>query len=272
VHGSGFVVDGKVELPSGALDVWNWIDNPILRLRKGEDVRARRTVWIRQVVLHTTKGIPGGTDQRAQDIRAGLGPFTNAGETCSRWWSKSPESAGAHLVVDHDGKVYCLADLLTEAAQHAAHANQTSIGVEIYQGREAELYEGQLQVVVEVCDWITRRFGIQRQIPHRYLGPVRRLMDDVADVVGVVGHRDLTRTRGSGDPGMGIFNRLGLAGYEPFDYSLGEDRDVWRRRQRALGIDPADGIAGPATVQRLRQAGHLHGLWVARPDDEELVA
>jgi hypothetical protein len=265
--GTGLVIAGKRETVAG-LDVSSWLDMPDLRLRKNEDFRQRNTTWIRQIVLHTTKGIPGGDDQRPQDIRAGLGPATDAGEAVARWWSKDPTPAGAHLVVDFDGRIYCCCDLFTEAAQHAKHANQTSVGIEIYQGREAELYEGQLDVVVRLCDALTRRFGIQRQIPHRYLGPVRRLMDSVEDVVGVIGHRDLDRARGAGDPGSAVFYRLGLAGYEPWDFSLSEERDVWRRRQRDLGIDPADGIAGPVTVSRLREKGHAHGLWVSRPGDE----
>ncbi len=270
--GTGFIIDGGREQIIG-LDCTNWIDNPALRLRKGEDFRDRqRENWIRQLVLHTTKGIPGGSDQRPQDIRPGFGPAVNAGELCSRWWSKDPQPAGAHLVVDHDGRIYCCVDLHREAAQHASHANQTSIGIEMYQGRGAELYEGQLGVTVKLCDFLTRRFGIQRQVPHRYLGPVRRLLEDVKDVVGILGHRELSRQRGRGDPGSAIIDRLGLAGYEPLDFELSQDRDVWRRRQREKAIEPADGIPGPATVARLRAKGYRHGLWVSRPGDEDPVA
>lgn len=263
--GSGFVIDGAPEHFEG-LDVTSYLDNPDLKLSK-EDARERRTTWIRQLVLHTTKGIPGGEDLRPQQIRAGLGPSVDAGELCNRWWTKDPTPAGAHLVVDHDGRIYCCADLTRSAAQHAGHANQTSVGIEIYQGRDAELYEGQLDVVVRLCDHLTRRLGIQRQIPHRYVGPVRRLLDNVDDLVGIVGHRDLSRARGAGDPGSAVFYRLGLAGYEPFDFSLQEERDVWRRRQRERNINPADGIAGPGTVARLRAQGHAHGMWVLRPGD-----
>jgi len=265
--GTGAIVNGQAELADG-LEIENYLDNPVLRLRKGEDVRDRRQTWIRQVIIHTTKGIPGGGNKTEQDIRPGFGPAVGAGERCSRWWSKSPESAGAHLVVDHDGRIFCCCDLLREAAQHARHANQTSIGIEIYQGADAELYEGQLDVTVALVDWLTRRFGIQRQIPHRYVGPSHRLCadDQIGRVVGVLGHRDLATNRGRGDPGNAIMNRLGLAGYEPFDFDQSQELEEWRRRQRGMGLT-ADGVPGPTTITALRKLGKPHGMWRLRPGD-----
>jgi hypothetical protein len=266
--GSGVIIDGQAELVPG-IDVENWHDNPVLRLRKGQDFRDRKTDWIRQVILHTTKGIPGGDDNRSQDIRPGVGPPVHAGERCARWWSKDPEPAGAHLVVDFDGAVFSCVDLRREAAHHAKHANETSIGIEIYQGSAAELYLGQLEVVVRLCDWLTRRFGVQRQIPDLYRGPSRRLMDakEIRDVVGVIGHRDCAASRGRGDPGDKIFYMLGAAGYEDLNFDNREDLDAWRRRQRDMGIQKADGIPGPQTVAALAALGRPHGMWVERPGD-----
>ena len=146
-------------------------------------------------------------------------------------------------------------------------------------GSDAEMYDGQLDVVVQLCDWLTRRFGIQRQIPHRYVGPSRRLMipEQLLGVVGVLGHRDLTNRRGPGDPGNAIMNKLGKAGYEPLDFDQRADLDTWRRRQRGLGITKGvDGVPGPITVRFLRAKGrgkgeaHVPlpaGLWVVRPGD-----
>jgi hypothetical protein len=278
VSGTGLVINGTRELVPG-LEVESFHDNPSLRLM-GEDVRPRHTGWIRQIVIHTTKGIPGGSDPRPQKILEGFGPSMDAAERCSRSWSMSKSVGGAHLVVDFDGQVSCMADLQTEAAQHASHANQSSLGIEVYQGSAAELYVGQLDVVVALVDWLTARFLVQRQIPAGpYAGPISRLMSGVDDVVGVLGHRDLTNRRGPGDPGSKIFYMLGAAGYEPVSYELGEDRDRWRQRQRLLKVDPVDGIPGRATCAALKAADIIPGLkgprraglWVSRPGDERFA-
>lgn len=266
--GTGLICDGQ-RIAVGDLDVTNWLDNPRLRLGPG-DFRRRgpsEAAWVHLIVLHTTKGIPGGGDQRPQVIRPGFGPGGDAAERVVRFWTGEERGAGAHLIVDFDGAVFCCADLRREASYHAGHANGASVGIEIVQGRDAELYEGQLDATVRLCDALTRLLGIQRQVPHRYLGPLPRMTSEVGDVVGVIGHRDLTNRRGAGDPGSAVFYRLGQAGYEDYDFALSADRDEWRRRQRALGMLKADGIAGPATVEALKAVGKPHGLWVARPGD-----
>lgn len=272
---AGVVVNGQLEQIPG-LVVDNYLGSPWARLPP-EDVRPRHTRWIQQVVLHTTKGIPGGKDQRRQVILDGLGPSKQAAQRCIRAWTENPEPAGAHLVVDFDGRVTAMCDLLTEAAQHGRHTNQTSIGIEIYQGSDAEMYLGQLEVVVALVDWLTLRFGIQRQIPvGPFVGPSHRLINGVDDVVGILGHRDFDHRRGKGDPGSKIFYMLGAAGYEPVNFDLNEDRDTWRRRQRDISPQlKADGIPGPATVAALRAAASVAGLdgrrpgglWVLRPGD-----
>ena len=170
--------------------------------------------------------------------------------------------AGAHVAIAgrSAGKL--------EAALHADNVNQTSVGIELVQGRDATLYEAQLDAAVRLIDFLTRRFGIQRQIPHSYAGAVERLAAlAVDDVVGVLGHRDLSPRRGPGDPGSAIMNALATAGYEPVDYGRAHDLDLWKRRQAQLALDPIDGVPGPETVDRLRAAGHAHGLWISRPGD-----
>lgn len=263
------MVDGQLEQPPG-LTCISWLDNPELRLKLGSDAARRRpNTLVHGIVLHTTKGIPGGPDLRPQEIRAGRGPHVDAGLRCARFWSGSDKMAGAHLVVDFDGVVACCADLRTEAAFHAGAVNQLTIGVEIYQGSSAELYSDQLDAVVVLVDWLTRRFQIQRQIPDRYRGdPLKRIVDSMgAGFWGVYGHRDCDASRGSGDPGSAIFRRLGAAGYEDFDIDAREDVDVWKGRQQRFGL-VADGMPGPKTAAALLVAGKPHGLWVPRPGDD----
>jgi hypothetical protein len=266
----GLVIDG-VQVPVPELDVKNWHDDPRLRLRIGEkgqhnDGRARRTRWIRSIVLHTTKGIPGGRDRRPQKILPGVGPTGSRAEAVASYWSTSDLASGAHLVCDFDGSWVCLADLATECAYHATTMNDVSIGIEIYQGADAEVYDGQLDSVVAMVDFLTARFGIQRQVPDKYRGPIPRLVEGGADCVGVFGHRDQTHRRGEGDPGDAVMAKLVAAGYERFDFSGGEDLGAWKERQRAItaargATVTIDGVPGPRTIQSLEAAGYEDGLW-----------
>ncbi len=242
------VIAGKqVEVPN--LTTRSWLDNPQYRLKLPEDGRHRKTGWVRSIILHTTRGIPGGQDKRPQKILSGSGPHVDAGLRCARWWSTSSLQSGAHLVVDFDGEVVCLADLANEAAFHAGPVNEVSIGIEIYQGGAAEMYKDQLEVVTDLVDFLTAHFGIFRQCHHPYTVPVPRLENGGRDCVGVFGHRDVTSNRGAGDPGSSIFNVLLGRGYEPFDFALNEDLFAWKNRQQKLGVSPRDGIPGPATIR-----------------------
>lgn len=269
---TGLVISGK-PIPVHGLQIENWLDDPALRL-DASDMRKRtqgEAAWIHLIVLHTTRGIPGGTDNRPQVVRPGFGVGRRAQDTV-KTWTLEDRGAGAHLIVQQDGVIACCADLRTEAAYHAGTANGPSIGIEIVQGGDAELYQGQLDTTVLLVDALTRIFGIQRQITHQYLGPIARFERSLDDVVGIVGHRDLTGRRGAGDPGNAIMNLLGLAGYEPMNFGLPDDgegdKSIWRRRQRDNGIDPADGVAGLATRTALAALGYPGGMFVPRPGDQ----
>lgn len=274
----GVIIGGIQEAVPG-LEVTSWEDaGGPPRLKRGEDCRDRFTRWVRGIVLHTTKGIPGGSDNRAQVIRPGLGPDRKGDVGAARFWATSAKQAGAHLVVDFDGSVVCLADLLTEASFHAGEVNEVTIGIEIYQGSDAELYEGQLEAVVRLVDFLTRRFRIQRQCHGPYKGgPVARIAEGAQKVVGIYGHRDVTTNRGSGDPGDAVFARLVRAGYEQYDFSIGEDKAVWRQRQEQLNTElgvglTVDGVPGQKTVAALVDSGRPTGLWVSRPSDPTAAA
>lgn len=262
----GVIINGAAEQIPG-LTVTNTFDNPALKLTPGEDCIARPAGWLRVIVVHTTKGLV-----RAGGALPGVGEPVGAGVRTARFWSGDNRNAGAHLVVDQDGTVSCLADLQLVEAYHCPKWNRSSIGIELYQGGEGELYQGQLDAAVVLIDFLTRRFGIQRQVTHQYVGPIDRLLPGDDSVVGIIGHRDAARNRGPGDPGNAIFNTLGRADYEPVDFDQREDTEIWRRRQRDHGIQPADGIPGPATVAALAAAGKPHGMWVWRPGDGEVGA
>lgn len=264
-----FVLAGKPEELPG-VRCTSWLENRVLRLAP-EDRRARRVPWIHSIVLHTTKGIPGGRNMTPQTIRPGFGPSTNAGARLAEMWGGDGRHAGAHLMVDQDGQVYQCADLVTEAAYHASTMNEWSVGIEIFQAADGSLRAGALERVVELVDALTLRLGIQRQYVRTYRGHASaRLLKDPGSWIGVCGHRDVSNNRGPGCPGDAVLQLLGAAGYLGFDPDLGRGEDVefWCDIQRQLNLHP-DGLPGPQTRQAIRLAGmgKGNGLWVVRPVD-----
>lgn len=272
--GSGLVIGGQKVLVPG-IDVINFLDDPRLRLDSA-DVRPRSTRerdWVHLVVMHSTGGIPGGSDLRPQSILPGLGASSGGGERIvASWTNDKNRPGGAHIVTDFDSQSYCCADLVNDAAYHAQKANGCSVGFEVVQGHaHAELYQGQIDAAAQLALWVCRLLPvpIQWQVPRSYGGgPVKRFASSLAgrgpflgDVVGIVGHRDLTDNRGEGDPGDAIMQSLVTAGCEQFDFDAGEDIAAWKDRQAKLGIANPDGIPGQRTVTALRGDAHLDGIW-----------
>lgn len=270
----GVVIGSLIEEVPG-LPIKSFLDEDGLRLIE-EDREARPAdSWIHAIVLHTTKGIPGGADQRKQRIIEGSGPQGNQLAAVTESWATDHICASAHFLINLDGSIACVADLLTETTYHAGNraVNHHSIGIEMYQGDNAELYTVQLQQTVKLVDFLTRRFGIQRQFHWPYRNQaVGRIKDGGSSVVAVYGHREASDDRGLGDPGDAIFSLLLEAGYERFDFDAEEDLAVWKERQldlcNRLGISLAiDGCPGAETTAALRQAGHPSGMWTPRPGD-----
>lgn len=262
-------------MPVPGMDVINFLDDPRLRL-DSTDVRPRSTRerdWVHLVVMHSTGGIPGGSDMRPQSILPGLGASSGGGDrVVASWTNDKNRPGGAHIVTDFDGQAYCCADLVNDAAYHAQKANGCSVGIEVVQGHgQAEMYQGQIDASARLALWICRLLPtpVQWQIPRSYRGgPIGRFASSLAgpgpflgDVVGIVGHRDLTATRGEGDPGDAIMLSLWQAGCEQFDFSAGEDLATWKTRQSSLGLPSPDGVAGPRTVAALRGKAHPEGIW-----------
>lgn len=277
----GLIIGGReVEVPG--VSIRNFKDEPKLALRVGKsdgnnDGKLRKSP-VTLVVLHTTKGIPGGKDKREQVILPGFGLDTKAEDRTIQYWSLDPTPSGAHIVIDADGSAACLADLSTVCAYHASQSevNDRSVGFEIYQGNKAELYEGQLDVARRMVDVVTAEFGIQRQIPDHYRKrPIPRL-DHLGgrNLRGVVGHRDVSDTRGKGDPGDAIMEVLAKAGYERFDFFADADIIQWKQRQQELKDKlkreiAIDGIPGPQVLSCLKELGYRHGLWALPPKAAE---
>lgn len=273
----GLVIGGsEVNIPG--VRILNFRDDSRLALRvgraDGNNDGKIRVLPVSLIVIHSTKGIPDASDRREQVIRPGFGSGTQSGLRTATYWSTDPTPSGAHIVVDNDGTVVCLADLSKICAYHAGQSevNDRSIGIETYQGNDAEFYSGQIDTVRKVVDVLTARFGIQRQIPDYYRNntPIPRLQKlGGRDLYGVVGHRDISDHRGKGDPGDALMDILAKNGYERFNFFSGEDLEKWKARQKALPGLVADGIPGPKTNAALKAKGYQNGLWVLPPPNND---
>lgn len=258
--GTGLIVRGVKHAVPG-LRVVNYEDDPRLKLKIPEDGIHKWTTKT-GVVLHTTKGVPGGKDKRPQLIKPGLRADDDFGDAIVDMWSTDGRCAGAHLGVGHNAVVYQFADL-ADVTWHATTVNYSTIGIEYHQGADAELYTGQIAAGVQLSLFLTtldeHGIVIARQMPDKYRGPLARLAHGARDFSGVFGHRDQTDNRGEGDPGDAIMDAHARAGFERRDLralgTLPEDRRAWRTIQHEIGRVTPDGIPGPATARRLRAVG-----------------
>ncbi len=164
---------------------------------------------VSRVVLHTTGGYPDSKHPTPQRIRPeAAAPSHCLAAAVHSYWSSSSRIGAAHLLVDADGAIYQIADLSTRAMYHCVGYNQVGIGVEVVQQSDSSLFAAQLVSVVELCEWLALRFGLQRTVAMPYTG-----VRSVVDGVGVLGHRDLSSNRGSGDPGEFVMGALVDAGW-----------------------------------------------------------
>jgi N-acetylmuramoyl-L-alanine amidase len=240
------------------------------------DCRDRSGEWVRQVIIHTTKG------DWPQEITPGKGPGGKA-ENTANYWRLSDEGrkqrSASHLVIDDDGTVACLTDLATITAFHATTSNAWSIGIEMYQGAKGVVYEATLDAAVKLTRFLCQLFGFAYQIPSRaYNNDAmdRMKFNGGPDMVGVFGHRDNawdfvrnTSSRGEGDPGNEIYRRLAADGAEPMDFIKRKDIEIWTQRQTYLNAHGAhlkiDGIAGPNTMAAMRAQGFERGRDIPTP-------
>lgn len=227
-----------------------------------------RTRRVRAIVLHTIHG-------KAGPIKAGFKPSTRA-EAQARYQANTARAASWDATLDTDGTLLWQNDPVSSFSWHATAWNPFSLGIECVQDDDGTLYDGQLQTLVRVVDFLTGLLKIQRQIPWGDSGlprgVVARLDEHGAhkgdDYVGVAAHYMNTTNRGLGDT-QAPFEYLKRAGYECFDLADEQDLQAWKTRQMAMGMPRAewDGVPLDRTVAELTKRGYPLGLWVRRPDD-----
>lgn len=248
---------------------WGYLDSG--------DYAMRPSTYVSQIILHTTGG------HWPQPVITGSGPAGHARQIAEMWSGADRGDgkrvhSGAQLIVDYNGDVYCLADLVRVAAYHAEGSNPRSVGIEMCTTPQGGIYGATLDataLLVALLTWSgvagSGLLPIPAQMPR---GPYRnvplRRMETGAgasransggrDCVGVFGHRDNTSRRGAGDPGNEIFQRLAALGFEGLDFDGREDIEVGRARQTLLterGAQiVADGIVGPASIAAARSQGY----------------
>ncbi len=254
----GMIIGGEEVLIPGIepKEQPNYFDHPKLKLRMGEDMRRRKTRWIRILMAHNTKN-------RKTTVAEGRGPETHLEDRITRLWSKDGRHAGAHVSIDWDGTIACHADLLLHATYHAGLINDPSIGFELYEDSKGKVYDYQLQMAVAFTEFVTGVFQIQRQCPPSVSNkPIKRAVRGGKGLVGVFGHCHAYGGKAD-DPGVHYFEYLEKADYEVMNFWAEQDLVTWAKRQKKLGIAPedCDGIPGPMTIDALQQAGHLNGVW-----------
>lgn len=233
-----------------------------------------RKTWIKSIVFHTTLGLSG-------QVRSGIGQASTRGSKFAREDLANPNGdASWDFTVERDGTVVQHNDPTKLYSWHAERWNPHSIGIELEQMANGDLYADQLNVAVRLALLLTRHYGIQRQV-HGVGGrpEVGKVISRAsvkgpetlrgANMVGVFAHNHNTTNRGAGDPGPAIFSALVANGFEVFNFHTSEDIDVWKVRQEAISKETGqqltiDGVPGPNTCKWMRRP---HGLWVPHPDD-----
>lgn len=253
---SGLAIDGKRYEVPGVTIVGP--DDAVWSHLSAGDGRPR-TNRPNKVILHKTKA------DDPEVVRPGRGP-TGRAERTAKMWAEDPNYSGAHIVVGSDYST-CLEDLVTFCAYHAKLANQTSIGIEMYEELGGIVYQAILDATVSICWSIALRAGIQAQTT-RNMSPLVRFRDGGRALFGFFGHRNVDDSRNRWDPGMAIFEALIKSGFEVFDFAGGEDIEIWKLRQRTLiaqghnlGPTGADGYPGELTRKALAAEGYRGGIY-----------
>lgn len=210
----GLIINGA-RVPVPGVRIVSWLDDP-KRAPHCTDGKPRPAGNVSAVVLHTSRG-------RRGVIREGSRRSDKA-ERLARYQTRTDRDVSWHLTVAADGEVFQQADLATFMCWQASHANGWTWGVECAQDADTpDLTRAQVDALVAVVAAACDAMGIPRRVPVNADGrPVagvvkawqsRKQGGDQKAARGVIGHRNLTTSRGPGDPGDPIFEALLAAGF-----------------------------------------------------------
>lgn len=239
-----------------------------------------RRLRVNKAIWHTTKGI------WPQRVLPGKGP-PGMPKRVADFFASDPLHSAAHLVLGLDGNLAQLGDLANVAAFHATTANETAVGVEVYQLADGSIYQAQLDAIrilapaiAEACDF-AHQVCADAYVPGKIIERLKH-GEGNRSCVGHFGHRDQAwrfpwmldaderarhpngyAGRGRGDPGDFVMQAVHDSGAEPFHFGREEDLATWKRRQAKLNELGAslrvDGVAMSSTLAALRRFGFANG-------------
>lgn len=273
---SGLLINGTLFDVPGVAEVLSPGEKPWVRM-ESKDYR-KRTGAIQMITIHTTQGID------PVKVVPGKGPDGRDKKTAD-YWSTNGEAGGTPLIVDTDGSIANLIDLVKYEAFHATKVNPYSVGIEMVQMADGTVYQATLDstllLVLRLCDLLGIPFQTTSRI-YRTNTIIERLRYGGAnDVVGVFGHRDNAwkfpewlkpearikypngyADRGRGDPGDEIYAMMRRRGAMMFDFDARQDLAYWKAIQVRLNASynaglTVSGVCDQTTVAVLR----AQGLW-----------
>jgi len=263
----------KYEIPNLNTKCW---DDGIKNVKYITD-KTKRTRAARMIVVHTHEGI-------LSNLVTGDGRDSTIDETLARYQTNTDRQVSWDYTVDLNGDVICQNDPFIDFSWQAGNVNGFSLGIEMVQDKDPFgsskriLYSKEIEKTVLLIDVLTAALGIQRQIPWNKkqnkpnLKQIKRLSAAEGsgdDLIGIIGHVNITSERGPGDPGEHIFWALKDAGYECFDMDSSEDISIWKQRQISFGMTEkdCDGVPLGKTVAMLKSKGYKNGIYIPRPID-----
>jgi len=208
------------------------------------------------VCAHTTNGLVG-------PFTDGCAPESQSAYQFAAYQARTNRNVSWDFTVGTDGLIAWQNDPVSFYTWHATSINPRSIGFEMVQPQNNEIRECQIVAATRLTLFLCAALSIQVQTPVLAGRPDARVIPRIAaggaDVVGIVGHRNVTEERGRGDPGDPFFDAVLAQKAAGFDYRSGEDLAFWRAKQAQLGL-PTTGVPLRPEAEALRLRGLPFGM------------
>lgn len=207
------VLDGeKIETPG--LETFCFLDteHKVPRATDGKPRRQPPSC----IVIHTVSGKTGDLIKEA--------PSSERAEAFARYQASTPRDVSWHFTVDVDGTIIQSCDAYAWWCWHAGHVNPWSIGIELVQESNGDLYAPQMATLEKLVTLLCDRIRIPKSVPVDAAGsPMLHVVKSWRSFAaggqeerfaGVLGHCNVTLAKPVGDPGVFPFVELLKAGYQ----------------------------------------------------------